>query len=124
MAVRLIPIHSTPWHLIGFYDNIFVISFAAFAFIAFKNMSFMNRFVNMFAKSAFAIYLVHPIFFTEINTKEILTLPLWKSLLIICAFILFISIIAWILFNLYNLLFEKLVSKLDKYDINYFDKQQ
>lgn len=121
MAIKIIPIHSTPWHLIGFYDNIFVVSFATFSFIAFKHMDFKSKIINNIAKAAFAIYLVHPIFFKVISTKDILQLPLWQSLPYMLAFIIFVSIVAWSLFYLYNIILEKDVSKLDKYEIPYFD---
>ena len=122
MAIKLIPIHSTPWHLIGFYDNIFVISFAAFAFIAFKKITIKNVLINKFAKAAFAIYLVHPTLFSVINTKEILMMPLYISLPRIGVFITFVSISAWFMYCIYSILIERRLDKLGKYEIPYFDK--
>lgn len=121
MIIKMIPIHSSPWHIIGYYDNIFVISFAAIAFILFKKMSFRSRFINSLAKSAFAIYLVHPAFFRFINTSEILMMPLMYSLLYIIAFVTGISFVAYILFQIFNFIFKKELKKLDKIKIPYFD---
>lgn len=120
--MRMIPINSTPWHIAGWYDNIFCIVLAASLFITFKKIQISNGIINAVAKAALSVYIIHYSLFVLVNPVKTLQLPVYLTLLHILLFIIFTFVVALVLFHLYNLLFKRLIKILDKHNIPYFEK--
>ncbi len=101
------------------YHNPFVLIMALSMFVLFGRMSFYSGFVNSIAKAAFTTFLLHQHFFPFLPINTIVRLsPVFflGSLLL-----LFISIylISWILWKIYDLIFGRALSLLDKVQMPY-----
>ena len=121
-GIRFIHLDSSPWHIARWYSNILVVAMAVYFFILFKKLKYKSKIINSFATSAFTIYLIHTKLFTVVDTYSTLRLSILIALLKIGGFILIICVVSFVLYKLYYLLFGGNISKLDKYEIPYFDK--
>ena len=121
-GIRFIHLESTPWHIARWYSNIFVVGMSAYVFMLFKKLKYKSKKINTLASSAFTIYLIHTRLFTVVDTYSTLRLFFPIALLKIGEFILFICVMSFVLYKLYYLFFRKIISKFDKYEIPYFDK--
>lgn len=121
-SLRLIPIESTPWHIARWYSNIFVIGMTFYSFILFKKYRIQSRFINTFATCAFTIYLIHTKLFVIVDTTSVIRQPILIAIATIICFLIFVCVFSYILYVVYSLLFDRVITCLDKYRVPYFDK--
>lgn len=119
--LRMIPMKVQPWHIAGWYDNILVILLAVSLLIVFKNLTFKNKIVNLFAGAAFTCYIIHYTFINAVDTVAVLQMPIYKTLSYIALFLICVYLISFALFYVYKVSIAKLVNKLDKFEIKYFE---
>ena len=120
-GLRFVPIHSAPWHIAGWYDNIVMILMAASLFVVFKKIHLKSVVVNRIAGASFAVFIIHCSLFSLIDPAEILKLPVPAALLRIAAFTVFVFVVAFVLSFVFRPLVRKALCFLDKYTIPYFD---
>ncbi len=110
------------------YNSIFLILFAILFFYSFNSLHFQNKWINYFAKSSFAIYLIHgqPIVSThrwiydvysqiglQIENVNLRLLFLLVTALIICALCILIDQVRIWFFKLAGI--DKLIDSIDSY---------
>ena len=122
-GLRFLPIHSTPWHIAGWYDNILVILLASSLFLTFKKIHFSSKVVNYIAKAAITVYIIHYSLFKLVDPSKTLQLPIYGALLHIFAFIIVVFVISIVLNFIYNTLSKKTIDRFDMYRIPYYDKE-
>lgn len=115
-----IPYKMTPFNVVGWYDNIFVILMTASFLLLSLKVKIGDKaskiIVNM-AKANFICYLIHYAFIKIFPTHEVLIMPTLKSLSIMLLFCLIVYVGSYLLWLVYNLLFGNIIKKLDKFVI-------
>lgn len=117
---QMVPIHSTPYHIARWYDNIFVILMACACFIAFKKMSFSSLYINDLAKAAFTIYIIHTGIFSLFDVQSVFQMPIYEFLPKMFFLLILVICSSWILYKIYNVLFSKLLKRIS-ISIPYFE---
>ena len=113
-----IPYEMTPFNVVGWYDNIFVILLtASFLLLALKVKiaDKTSKVIVNLAKANFICYLAHYAFIKIFPTHEVLIMPTFKALSIIIMFCFAVYAGSYLLWLLYNLLFGKITKKLDAF---------
>lgn len=112
-GMRFIPINTTPWHIAGWYDNIFVILLSVFLFLLFKQFHFRNRIINNLAKASFTCFIIHGFLLGLVNQEKVLSWSLVNTLGYIFVFLCVTYMIAWCLYQIYTICFRRVFTKLE-----------
>lgn len=121
IAIRLlslIPYSMTPFNVAGWYDSIFVIILAASYLILSLKINMggkVSKVIVNLAKANFICYLLHYALLRFANPHDVLVLPTYKALPIMILFCFAIYLLSWMLWLFYNLVFNWLVKKLDRF---------
>ena len=103
------------------YDNPLVLLHALVIFLIARRISFRSRIVNSIAKAVYPLFIIHCLLIWYIDIEGV-AMGQWYDLLgyyllfALCSFL-----ISYIVYYLYKGLFKPLISRLDSYQIKYFD---
>lgn len=116
-GLRMLPINTQPSHIAGWYDNILVILLAASLLIAFKKMSINSNVINTLSKASFTVYIIHISFLPLLDTKSIISGPLYITIPTILIFIVTIYAIAFVLWWCFDLSSRRIQQHFDKIEL-------
>lgn len=113
-GIRFIPLNTKPWHIAGWYDNIFVLTLASCLFLIFKKLNFNSFVINSLSAAAFTCYIIQGYCLKMVSIDTILCYPLHKSLAVIAIFIICTYLFAFCIYYFYTSVFGSFFNKLDK----------
>ena len=106
------------------YHNPIVILYVVTLFVMFKDMTFSNKFVNRAAKVVYPLFLIHCTVIGKLPISEYCQKNIFEMLLYYFAFSISMYVMSWIVFSLYDFSFRKILERLNRVEIIYFENKK